>query len=294
VFGHAQRGISKVVALPEVWQQLDFALYTFHMPLFMFLAGYNVVESRKKPSFLARRSQAIIHPYVVWSTLQLLVMMATSGLTQTRPPWYEPLTILWQPPSPFWFLYVLFFFNVLVAFVRPSLGLFASACVLLLASPLFRPVLQFQFAYFLAFFLAGTLIRVGRLPLWSGLAALCVFGVGTFWALSTTLSYAHRAHPFYAPVLLPVTVAGVIATLTLAQRIGNPALLSFMGQRSMSIYVAHIIMTAGTRIVLLKAFHVTDGLTLIVLCTCMGVVGPLALDVLLRRARLSWYFGLGS
>ena len=65
--------------------------------------------------------------------------------------------------------------------------------------------------------------------------------------------------------------------------------LSLCGRRSLEIYLAHVILVAGTRIVLVK-FGVLNIWVLIVTCLVTAVLGSLALSVVLRRIGLGWVF----
>lgn len=52
VYGHVVRGLfqSDILTSPA-WARADFAIYTFHMPLFFFLSGLNVFPARQEKGF---------------------------------------------------------------------------------------------------------------------------------------------------------------------------------------------------------------------------------------------------
>lgn len=65
VAGHVERGlVAASVARGPLWPWWDYALYTFHMPLFFVLAGINVPRSLAKGrgSFLRGEPWTIAYP----------------------------------------------------------------------------------------------------------------------------------------------------------------------------------------------------------------------------------------
>ncbi len=74
VLGHVLSGLTRAGQFPDgplaTWT--EYALYTFHMPLFFFLTGLNAPHSlqRGPKSFLAAKGWTIAYPYMLWSLLQ--------------------------------------------------------------------------------------------------------------------------------------------------------------------------------------------------------------------------------
>src|ERR1700744_1504535 len=107
VFGHVERGLAAAHILQSsAWIAIDFYLYAFHMPLFMFIAGLNAPQSRDKPGFVKRRGLSVAYPYLVWSLIQGSVQVVLAQYTNNPASWHDVAAILWHPISPFWFLYV--------------------------------------------------------------------------------------------------------------------------------------------------------------------------------------------
>ena len=152
VFGHAERGLrSAGVISGSLWNQVDFVIYTFHMPLFFYLSGMGVRASQEKPGFFTRRSKSIIVPYIVFSLLQGGVQVVMAGQTNGALALRDLLLIPIHPISPFWFLYVLLIYVALASIFRPGWPLMAVAMVMTALSPLaqsltFWPL--FQVLYF--------------------------------------------------------------------------------------------------------------------------------------------------
>ena len=110
VLGHVERGlVSAHIAVASFWQAVDFGIYTFHMPLFFFLAGLNVRRALRKgrANFIRGKLWTIAYPYLLWSIVQGGVLVALSSLTNAPAHLSDLLKIGWRPMSQFWFLYVL-------------------------------------------------------------------------------------------------------------------------------------------------------------------------------------------
>lgn len=292
VYGHVGRGLMEAGILQApVWDQVDFAIYTFHMPLFFYLSGLNVMGSRDRPGFLARRARAILLPYLVFSLAQGLVQLVLAGQTNGQMTWTRLLMIPVDPISPFWFLYVLLIFTAVVALWRPGPAMLAVAGALLVLSAWLRgpdPWLLFEICYFFLFYVAGCLYRPGRLPAWAGI------GAAALWLVTVLAGRALGLgdHDYYALLMLPAALGGLVAMLWLSQRLeGAGGWLAYMGQNVIAIYVMHILATAGTRIIL-KGFGVSAATPHVILGTLAGIALPLAALWCLQRLGLARLIGL--
>lgn len=296
VFGHMERGLASAGILDaKHWFATDFALYTFHMPLFMVLAGINVPQSLKKGHgpFVRNKLLTILYPYVVWSLIQGSIMTLLSGLTNTGKSWNELLEIGWQPISPFWFLYALFLFMLAVAFL-PRPVFLAIAVVGLIAGEWFgRDSFVHQLLHFPAFFLAGVYLgeRMGArdIRLSVAQAAICLVLAGG--AIALGLSFG--LHNYNSVFMLPAAIGGIGLVLWIAQQVESQAWLASIGRLSLAIYVMHVLTGAGLRIALSKVLHVPPiAPVYLIACVIAGVVLPLLAYAIMLRLSLAPFFGL--
>ncbi|MFT4505349.1 acyltransferase family protein [Caballeronia sp. 15711] len=167
VFGHVQRGLSDAHLLPVNYPftQIDFTLYTFHMPLLFLLAGLYVWPALEKGRipFIKSKFTAIVVPYFVWSIIQGGVQVAMSHSTN------HPLALSDWPKlfyallGQFWFLYALMIWQ-LIAFAcgrrGPALMVVAIAA-LAFSTALPESILTTSMNMSI-FFAAGTAIGPGR------------------------------------------------------------------------------------------------------------------------------------
>jgi len=294
VFGHVERGLVKAGALdPEIWSRIDFAIYTFHMPLFFFLSGMNVLSSRSRPGFFRRRAKAIILPYVVFSLFQGCMQVMFSGSTNGDLSWLDLAKIPFAPLVPFWFLYVLMIYVSVVALWRPGLAMLAVSVGMMLVSPLINPLDTggfplFQIFYFFPFYVFGVVIQIPRLRIWVGISAWAIWASACFLAISRGIDLRQ----YYALSMLPAAIGGSLGLIWIAQRIGSVSnVLAYCGRNVIAIYVMHIMAAAGVRVVLMR-FGLSDPLTLLLLGTLGGLCLPLVALWVLQRLRLAKLVGL--
>ena len=125
-----------------------------------------------------------------------------------------------------------------------------------------------------------------------GLGTMVVLGVS---GLATPPTLDGESRTVVSVVLGTVAstggVVGILATSKLVAGMPGAAWLSSLGAKSMVIFVAHIVFTSGTRIVLNVA-----GVENLVLQagagTAVGVLGPVALGTLAPKLKLGWLFEL--
>ncbi len=112
VYGHMARGMAEagLVGLGGWLQVLDFMIYTFHMPTFFLLAGYNSCGSLSRhgwPDYLRGKGWGIVYPYFLWSAVLVLAKLAMAAHVNHQSGLAQLLETPYSPISPFWFLYVL-------------------------------------------------------------------------------------------------------------------------------------------------------------------------------------------
>ena len=289
VAGHAERGlVSANIARAPVWHWFDLGLYTFHMPLFMLLAGLNVTASlqRGRRVFLQSKAWTIAWPYVLWSLVQGSLLVLLSGMTNGKGDWSALSKIGWEPISPFWFLYALMIYMVVVSFVgvRARILVPLALAGMIASHFLDGDAIGHQICYQAVFFVAGVLgaSRIRGLPAHALLLAL--FAV--LWCAAFVLMPHGGATPYLKPAALPAATCGIAFMLVLARvaagSVMQPLFLR-LGRASMTIYVMHILGTAGARIVLTRLHIPQQPLVYWIACTAVGLGVPLLIHEFLSR-----------
>ena len=139
VIGHTMGGIRNAnLPYPEAYHIATVAIYTFHMPLFLFISGYlskNMIYQTMR-YFVKSIVVSIVIPYAIWSILFILVNAASMAAT-------HPLKIVdvkgialpQGVVSVYWFFYCMFLVKVAyfsIARMRSALVIPIAVCVLVM------------------------------------------------------------------------------------------------------------------------------------------------------------------
>ncbi|MBN3825763.1 acyltransferase [Burkholderia sp. Ac-20384] len=307
VYGHVLRGAVSSGLVPAgvpetVLAWVDYVIYTFHMPLFFFLSGLHVCSSlRGAPQrFMGAKVRTIVYPYLLWSILQggAQIAMASHG---TNHPFTigDLLAIGWRPFAQFWFLYALMLCMIgawllarwVPAFPQTPMpprvrdALVASAMLGLAIGAATQWGIVSTTLMNWPFFVAGV-VASRALPGWlernSHLAACALTATGFVVAVA----FAHGFGSATSAWAVPAAFAGIALMLQLAYRhASSPARagwLAAIGYASMPIYLMHILVMAGVRIVLMRAGVGSLAIHLVI-GTLAGVVVPMAVYLIALR-----------
>jgi len=259
VYGHVLLGLVAAGVLSEanpLWLS-DYAIYTFHMPLFFVLAGLNVERSiaKGRRTFFLGKLWTIAYPYILWSAIQGgIQLLFPAYVNRQRSPMFLA-TILWRPIGQFWFLYSLFICHMIALIVgrrKWLLTVLAIAAYCLSVFDIGKPT-----TYVLIFYVAGILIGE-RVKGWapsakaSAIGALCcalLFAVAEHFGRSASGAEATSIFS------LPATVTGIVLLCMLSNTIaglsgGLTKILTGLGVMSMTIYILHVLAATGARMVL--------------------------------------------
>lgn len=322
VAGHALGGLidSPLGAGQGAMRTAFFAIYTFHMPLFLMLAGLLVTGriGRGARAFVRGLLPTLVWPYFLWSALQFSLIFALGALVN-RPAgafWPTILALPWRTVSQFWFLYALFWMHLVAALVVSRGGtraLLALGLVLKVTAALVPLDVTVKLvAGNLVWYALGASIGLGGaerivravpaywliivLPLLTlGLAALALMAVGPGFgqARLAAASSPEIANFAWRLPAVPAALAGCLGVVALLSRAEGTAaeMLQYMGQRTMAIFVLHVIFVAGPRIVLTRSGLIADPVLLLPVLIGAGLAGPLLIERMLRPLGLQRLLG---
>ncbi len=304
VYGHCLRGLEAAGVVPQksLLMITDYVIYTFHMPLFFIASGLFVAKTLEKSNFefLIVRLKTLLYPYFFWSLLFGFIQIILSGSSATNKGMdvSRLSEIGWNPISPFWFLYALFFCYVITWSLK-YLAVEIRIILLILSFIItFYTIggVRNDIAYGLTYFTIGILISKRQwlklIP--SGYGATVGF-IGAFLAVALASYYLD------VPERLPFAAAlmGVVATAVACHTIEKKApqshtvkLLIILGQYSLGIYVMHIIVLGFVRTLLLRFFQVTDIAILMIPAILAALTLPVLVQYLLVRFGVNAWFGL--
>lgn len=245
VFGHL---IERPSGQSALLQMLYADIYSFHMPLFVFLAGIFAKETLKSRDY-EKIAWTLFFPLVVFQ----IVYLGTGRLTGWNS--YSPLTPYWL----LWFIASLIGWRILLPLFASPAGLAVALLGAILVGydhAVGYALSAARTIYFLPFFVLGHLYG-SQLVALAGhhrLAFSCLFGLAmlavTVWWLNgldgSALTGSHdygSAPPFPASpalgrlLVLALSVAGVLGFCALVP--GRSTMLAWFGERSLSIYLVH-------------------------------------------------------
>lgn len=309
VYGHEARGLHGARLWPDgpVFDVVDSIVYGFHMPLFFFLSGLffqRTLDTRGRTATIAGRVDTVLYPYVLWSLLQGSVEVGLSAFTNGDATWAGVLALAWRPRAQFWFLYALFALAVVGAFVfhrRHAAALWtailATVAAYLATSANTEPPIVQSIGRHAVYFVLGVLIaRPDRIARWLGHRAATPSLLALFVVVNAFLHFGidwrYEDGGIAGLAAGTIGIAMVVAVSITMAKVLPVRGFAKIGEHSMSIYLLHILIIAGIRIVLSRVFGVTDLAThLIVSCTA-GIAIPLAISVIVKRRGLYGIFEL--
>jgi fucose 4-O-acetylase-like acetyltransferase len=311
VITHVLRGLNAGHLLGNgAWiAATDRTLCLWELSIFAFLGGIFVAKSVGKRSmrmYLQERTFQFMVLYLLWTVLQGGVQLLASGVVN-NPGSIVYAFRVWAPSGQLWYLPWLVLATLVFVPMKPWLPgrapwVFGLAAALSVAFwGLDGGAIGTQGIGLVVFYVGGMIVGVDRVR--SALqstpfAAAAVGGValvalGTIIAVYTlptapTIGWSERTVSTVAlgVVLSVVLSAGV---LLVARAVRSWGFLAYCGQRSLDIFLAHIIMASGSRIVLVH-LGVHSVVLLVAVGEIVGVGGPLVLSAALRRIGLAWVF----
>jgi fucose 4-O-acetylase-like acetyltransferase len=304
VYAHCLRGLVAGQLIPDPTGHLvsDYVIYTFHMPVFFLLSGYffRRPSAADLPAWWVRKSRTIVYPYFLWSIVHgtIAYAMANSGATNGDMPFSRIFEIAWNPISPFWFLYALFFSNVLAVLLlalRPGPMMGVAFVVFVQAFFLAPQVLQ-DISYGFFYFALGIYVReknwMAHLPR-SGLAVAVLTSAFLAVAIICLESGVPERMPIIAAML---GIAALLAICFYLERNFTRTVpvraLAVIGQCSMGIFVMHILVISACRFVFLRFLEVDHPGVILAVATVVGVLVPTAVQIVALRLRIQDYVGL--
>lgn len=304
VIGHALGGMlaGGQIASGSALDLVFFTIYSFHMPLFFVLSGMFVPDSlsRGRPGFVRTALRRIAYPYFVWGFIQLATIVAL-GQMVNAPQQASPMlfvSMIWSPPSQYWFLYALFAFQIATVlfdrYANVTVMLWVALAARLLPEFLELPdIVQASLRNWLYFAFAvrfASLIRdsaAGHRTTGGALAALAVA-----WIAAVFLS--GWGGGYLSPWNLPAAVLGTWLVFRIAQLPGLPGagLLAALGRRSMPIFLTHVLIVAGIRIVSVSVLKIADPYLILPVAVLAGLAIPVVLFDWADRRRLATVLAL--
>lgn len=306
VYGHISEGVfnAGMTMNRSLYTTIDTIIYSFHMPLFFLLSGLFFTSSLTKRGFknsIINKFDTIFYPYIIWSILQGIIEATLSKYTNGHVTYTEVFSLLWAPRAQFWFLYVLFFTFIIASIVfiknRNTKLMISMVCFFSLIY-IFQSHLPsihvFTLCYVhIVFFFIGILVihldwvnKINNLK--SFLLISILFVISQYWfVIIEGLGRLDKGLDSF--IVAIITIAFVVALSMQLVKL-NIRFLAYIGKSSLYIYLFHVLIGSGIRIILQKAFHIESASIQII----VGCIGAICLSLffieLTKKFNLSFLF----
>lgn len=310
VLVHVFRGLhSAGVVDYDLTATVDRLVGLWCLSVFAFVGGTFVprgVRQRGVRDYLWDRVARFFVIYVMWTLLQGGVMLVAASAVNT-PTTVAALFTWWRPTGQLWYLPFLIVVTVVFVPMKAWNGR-RGPWILALAAVFSIAFWGYDGGYvgtqglgLVIFFVAGMVLGGGRVkraldhfrPVYAAAISLIILSVASFVAVLTdaTLPTAFWVDRTVFTVLVGFVLSLLAcgAAILLGQAARGVSLVAILGRRSLDIYLAHIIMASGARIVLLH-IGITSTWIVVTLCLLAGVFGSLAVATWLRRLGCGWLF----
>ena len=283
---------------PAIFGDISDFAQPFRMPLFFLVAGLFAWKAINGPwrDFVDRKLLHFGYFYLLWSVLQIGMKIAIPGEGNWVVTWHDMWMIPVQPFAVLWFIYELAIFFTLLRLCRrlnPA-WLFGVAVGLYFTELATGSMLIDEFAWRFIWFVSGVYgaSRVFELAAWSranhgkalALAALLYTAVATVVFSGLIEIRALELLMGYAGAI------GSIMAITVLSDLGLTGVLSFIGHRSLYVFLAFFVPMAILRVALVKFAGWENG-DLITLVTFVSAVAvPILGYELLKKTPLSFLF----
>lgn len=290
VYRHILIGIERADLEPEkILMDISRGIYSFRMPLFFVLSGIFVRRSIMKRTngvFVADKFKTLMYPYLIWTFIQVTIQIFMSGYTNASRTIADYGYIFYQPRAidHFWFIYALFsislvFLLVFRLFKGNRYGLMLFAFAIYAVSPWIHINIFSDVCKYMIFFVIGdgiaALIDHEQYEKYKGskylnMIFLAVFASGQ-WLL---LNYEDVNHLVFAVIAL----SGSLFTINLGFWLGNGRgwyVIRVVGYHSMYVYILHVMVSAASRIFLMKVMGIDSVPLLLTVGTILGIIVPI-------------------
>lgn len=264
-------------------------IYTFHMPLFFFLAGVVApINKKDKKKQTCSKIERLMIPYFAWAIIYspLKIMFADLARNAVQIPWWS-LLLGNNPDGELWFLYVLFLLSLVVIWCLNENNkriLLVLALIITFFSPLFSskyafPGISLSFSCYQIGFYALGIYCSAR---WE---AACNWiqkkNVSLASFVICTLYGAMIQWGGYWWIKSAVTIVSIIFLMSISIRLSKSngkisGALDYLGCHSMEIYIIHApILIIGRKVL---PHYVGKNWGYVIVLTTLAVVLSLIID----------------
>lgn len=297
--------------------------FSFRMPLFFIVSGIFLGGSLLRKgtgNYIGNRVQTLLYPLLLWGsihiTLQLLFADYVNAGSYRQPSDYLNLILQPRRVEQFWYLNALFFVGVLYVIIKEYLK-FNHWHQIILGSVMYAvagylhinnievgfliDVLFFYFFFAIGDLVADFFLDEKNYKILSSAKTLLIL-LPLFLLLQIYFTEVNLKHDddyfvqYKMPALFAITAlvggAFVLNISFILQRLNILRFLRVIGYHSLYIYVMHLMVTAATRIVLVKVFGLSNIPLIMILSVTGGILIPMVFFNIMEQMGAWWLFSL--
>lgn len=330
-FRHVQEGLHPA-GEEYLYPGLKFAdvfFFSFRMPLFFIISGIFLGGALRKKSvndYIAGRFKTLVWPLLLWGCIQITLQLLFKGYVNADREPIDYLNLLIRPREieQFWYLHTLFLTGSLYAIMKVW-GKFKLIHQVLLGiilysitgycryNALYEHLFILDVFFYYIFFAVGDyfgsmILDPKNFKVFSSTRTFLIF-TPLFVALElyfTKINLEHgigsgyRQPDYYVQNQMPALflIVGLIGGAFLIhcsfllQKMNVLKFIRVVGYYSLSIYVIHLAVTAGTRIFFREVLHYDNFVVLLIVSTILGIGVPIIVYNITDRLGMWWLFTL--
>ena len=330
-FRHVQEGLHPA-GEEYLYPGLKFAdvfFFSFRMPLFFIISGIFLAGALRKKSvndYISGRFKTLVWPLILWGCIQITLQLLFKGYVNADRQPVDYLNLLIRPREieQFWYLHTLFLTGSLYAILKVW-GKFKMIHQVFLGillysitgycryNALFEHLFILDVFFYYIFFAVGDyfgsiILDPKNFKVFSSTKTFLIF-TPLFVALELyftkiNLEYGigsgYRQPDYYVQNQMPALflIVGLIGGAFLIhcsfllQKMNVLKFIRVVGYYSLSIYVIHLAVTAGTRIFFREVLHYDNFVVLLIVSTILGIGVPIMVYNVTDRLGMWWLFTL--
>lgn len=302
-----------------VLKYFNIFFFSFRMPLFFIVSGIFLNSSLMRKGvggYINNRFQTIFYPLLIWGAIQVTLQLSFADYVNARRSSIDYLNLIFDPRKieQFWYLNALFFVSLLYAVMnyyakfKPVQQLITGLFFYCIASYCYYVGFQIGFLidvlFFYVFFAIGDLIsdmiiNGKNYKLLSSYRSMLLL-LPAFVAIQhyfTKLNLLHN-DDYYVQLFRPdiymisalVGCAFIMNVSFVLQKLNIFRYLRVLGYHSLYIYVMHLIITAGLRVLMVRIIGTENVPLIMIVSITGGVLLPIMFYNLAEKAGLWWLF----
>ncbi|MGL5414469.1 MAG: acyltransferase family protein [Clostridium sp.] len=284
-------------------EYIFFTIYSFHMPLFFIISGYLYKKTWKIKSMedlkkrIINKMIALGIPYILFSLFFGITKLMMNGSTNSEITIKDILKIPIHPIGPYWFLYALMGLFIVVPILEYAKINTKIILIIALMCTIFSNIFMIKIVFIsdtlqniLYFYIGCILYEIFNYRKYFKLKSVMLGGnivLLIIYLIINILYFKINKCMIVTNILIGIilaSTASIFIILVFYKKNKNNT-LSKLGELSLPIYLMHIILTSGIRIVFIK-LGIASFTIQVLFGTLLGIIIPIIIYELITKIKL--------